>query len=269
MNECFPALIRIEYRDVDDCIARQKLQCVKSFGAPSTGLTPSYASACAAAYRSAACAGVIPAPDACRPPAGALPAGAPCAEDAQCAGRICNVERSAACGYCGERKELADGALCVYTSDCKDDSFCASGVCTSGGGPEGSACNTTEIPLGPYCAKGLFCGGKVCVRIGDFEGAPCSTTQPCDTQKGLLCSGSTRKAVTAVGTGETCGRSVGCAASGSCPASGDGIEQCLPAALDGEACIPENTSTPTGKHCKPPARCVDGACTIVDPATCK
>src|SRR5688500_11228813 len=70
--ECFPFAIKATYKDANDCIARQKDQCVKSLNAPSTGANPSNLSACASAISGAICDDVLKQPDACKTPAGSL-----------------------------------------------------------------------------------------------------------------------------------------------------------------------------------------------------
>lgn len=259
--ECFPFAIKAAYKDANDCIARQKDQCVKSLNAPSTGANPSNVSACATAISAATCDDVFKQPDACKTPAGSLADGAPCADGAQCQGRACNKTGDSDCGACAKR--IPAGGDCS-TGQCDDGLTCASnGKCVAPGGA-GSSCGESQPCLTPLvCSKGT-CGK------GGAAGAACSAEEPCNSLGGLGCdpASKTCKEVKFANPGETCGlvdgTFVGCAAGGDCNiASGTTSGTCQAALADGAACSED------GPGCQEPAECRNGVCTISDPGACK
>jgi hypothetical protein len=262
LQECYPLAIQLAYKDVNECMARQASQCVKSINAPSTGATAAYASDCAAAYRTLSCDKLTVAPDACKTPAGQLADGAPCGDGAQCTGRRCNKPTWATCGACSTK--VAAGGDCKATSDCDDSLTCAkNGKCVVPA-KAGAACGDTqpcEAPLG--CSK-----GTCAAPLG--AGASCAGGEACDAAQGLYCSQSSKTCtlIKFANPGEACRLTgaafVGCAGGGTCKAAaGTSVGTCQAAAADGASCATD------GATCEAPAQCLNGVCTIPDPGACK
>lgn len=262
LNECAPLLVRLSYKDVNDCVARQKDQCVKSANAPSSGATPSAVSACASAYSSATCDTVFGPLDACKTPAGQLADGAPCGDGAQCAGRRCNTTAGSQCGACTTK--AGAGANCDSSSDCDESLRCAqNGKCVAPS-KAGAPCGETQP-----CVAPLVCSKGTCAT-GAGAGASCANGETCDAVKGLFCESQSKvcKELKLAKAGETCGfvdgTIVGCEAAGKCKVTtGQMTGTCQAAVADGAAC------TADGPDCQAPADCVNGVCTIPDPLACK
>jgi hypothetical protein len=262
ISECFPAAIRLSYKDAAECISRQKTQCVKSLNAPSTAATPAYVSGCASAISAASCDDVFKQPDACKTPAGTLADGTPCGDDAQCTGRTCNKTGDTNCGACGQR--VAAGGDCTK-GKCDDGLSCAeNGKCVAPGAA-GATCGENQPCLTP-----LVCANGTCAKGGE-AGAACSEAAPCNAFKALACDSASKtcKEVKLANPGETCGVVNGafvlCAAGGDCKTAGatSPTGTCQAALADGAAC------TTDGPSCQEPAECVNGVCTVSDPGTCK
>lgn len=261
LNECLPFAVKAAYKDAAECITRQKSQCVKSLSAPSTGLTPAFVSGCASAYSSATCNDVLKQPDACKTPAGSLADGTPCGEDSQCVGRACNTNGISNCGACSTR--VAAGGDCTGGKKCDDGLSCApNGKCVAPAGA-GTACGDNQP-----CQTPLVCSKGTCSE-GAAAGASCADGEACNAFKGLLCdpTSKTCKELKVANPGETCGlvdgSFVACGAGGKCKTGTGGSGTCQAPVADGAAC------TADGPGCQEPAECVNGVCTINDPAACK
>jgi hypothetical protein len=252
LQECTPNAIAIAYKDANDCIARQKPQCVKAVNAPSTGATPSVVSDCAGAYRAATCDDFFAQPQACRTPAGALADGAPCGEAAQCTGRRCNKPTGSICGACAPR--VPAGGDCKSTSDCEDTLICGPTKCVVPS-KAGEACGGTAP-----CAAPLLCSKGTC-GAGVGAGESCADGEAC--KSGLACEPSSKvcQELSFAKPGEACGlvsgSIVGCAGGAVCK------DTCVAPAADGASC------SAGGAPCQAPASCLNGVCTIPDPGSCK
>lgn len=261
LQECLPFAIKIAYKDANECITRQKSQCVKALNAPSTGATPANVSGCASAISGASCDDLFKQPDACKTPAGTLADGTPCGDDAQCQGRSCNKTGDSECGACGKR--VGAGGDCT-NAQCDDGLECAqNGKCVAPGAA-GAACGESQP-----CTAPLVCSKGTCAKGGE-AGAPCAEDQPCNAFKGLVCdpTANTCKELKTANAGEACGVVSGgfvlCASGGHCKTSSPGgAGTCQAAAADGAACGGD------GPGCQEPAECVNGVCTIPDPGACK
>jgi hypothetical protein len=257
--ECFPVFIKTSYKDANECISRQKSQCLKALAAPSTALTPGVVSTCASAYGSASCNDIFKLPDACKTPAGTLADGSPCGEDAQCSGRSCNITGDAACGACAKR--AGAGADCASTK-CDDGLVCASNDKCVAPGNAGATCGDNQP-----CQTPLVCSKGTCSE-GAAAGAACSQEEPCNLFKGLVCdpTSNTCKELKVANAGEACGfvggNFVTCGAGGDCNQNG-ATGTCRAALADGASCGAD------GPNCQEPAECINGVCTINDPGACK
>jgi hypothetical protein len=255
INECFPFAIKAAYKDTAECASRQKAQCVKSLSAPNTGATPAQLDACTSAYSGIACDGALKQPDACKTVAGTLADGAPCGEDAQCAGRACNKTGESNCGACAKR--VAAGGDCTGAK-CDDGLTCAQSSKCVVPGAAGASCGDNQP-----CDAFLVCSKGTCGQ-GAAAGGSCADGEACNVFKGLVCepTSKTCKEITVANAGEKCGLVDGafvlCASGGSCKSG-----TCAAPLADGASC------TADGAGCQEPAECLNGVCTISDPGSCK
>lgn len=264
LAECFPAFIKISYKDANDCVARQKSTCMKALSAPSTGATPELLSGCASSYSARSCNDIFKQPDAsdaCKTPAGSLADGAPCGDDAQCSGRACNITGDSSCGACAAR--IAAGGDCTK-GKCDDGLTCArNGKCVAPAAA-GSPCSDSQP-----CSTPLVCSAGTCAE-GGAAGANCGEDAPCNALKALFCDPTSNqcKELKIANAGEACGLVSGsfvtCSAGGNCKQGAGGSGTCQAAAADGAACNAEN-----GPGCQEPAECINGVCTVTDPGACK
>jgi hypothetical protein len=269
LEACAPFLIQTEFGDAASCKRRDQLLC-RSLLASGPGAGASNLEACAQAYAAASCDEIVSnkTPGVCDFHGSVAPGGA-CAETAQCsAGNYCNVALGMGCGVCAPR--LRTGATCSADADCLAGVVCAkagnaaTGSCTVPG-TQGAACDATHV-----CLATLACAAGTCTAtLG--AGAPCSTTQPCDFLHGLYCNRTNVCAqIQTPAAGAPCGLFANgtfavCVASGKCKmADGAATGTCEAPAADGVA----RCDAINGPPCLAPAACVNGACTLPDPAAC-
>jgi hypothetical protein len=241
LMSCTSFVLGVLYGDEPTCEKRVLASCVPSFGAAGTSATPAKTSACEQSLSSLACATFITGDlgPACKTEPGTVPQDGACAEDAQCATTFCARAPDAACGVCAPPTK--PGAACVRSS-------CSAGmVC-----PSGQSTCITPVP------------GKV--------DDACTAQEQCDLAHAVGCNTTSGKclALTLASGQASCGANAivptsyaVCPSSGICSALIAG--KCAAAAADGAAC----STSDSGPHCLPPARCVGGKCTLVDPTTCK
>ena len=194
---------------------------------------------CATAFYSEPFACVVP---------GRAPDGAPCAFNAECAGRYCR-RVGAACGLCSRLpalgEECADGILCDAGLVCKAHR-CVRPPAV------GESCDRDCAP--PYvCAKGK------CVRPASAD-EHCDVlgvkAPDCDPLGGIECFDGTCSRPIIVGVGESCGGVRRCKGRSFCD---DGV--CVPEGEDGLPCDAQ-------RSCARPLRCIDGTCVRLSRARC-
>lgn len=264
LEECFPIAIRASYKDVAQCKERQTSSCLKIFNAPGSTVTPEKADACTSGYNALSCEALLAgsSPEACRF-AGTLTDGTPCGDGAQCTGRNCRKTGGNTCGACSTRG--AAGATCQASGDCLDELTCAGGKCVAPA-KAGAACSTNQP-----CEASLRCANGTCAQPL-AAGTTCESgaNDACDRLKGFFCDPTAKvcKEVKFANAGEACGlvngTFVACAAAGHCKTGANGQGTCQAAAADGQPCDTKN-----GPSCIEPADCVNGVCTLPDPAACK
>jgi hypothetical protein len=269
LEACAPFLIQIQFGNLMACKQRSQMIC-PSLLASGPGARSSNLEACAQAYAAVSCDDVV----SNKPPGacdfhGSAAAGAVCAVTAQCsAGRYCSFSGGKSCGVCSPL--FGSGGSCSADSDCQSGLVCpkpnnaATGSCTVPGA-QGAACDGTHT-----CLATLGCSAGTCTpTLG--PGAQCSTTQPCDSLlRGLYCNRLNLCAqITTVAPGVACGLFADgtarfCSAGGKCKmADGAATGTCEAPAADGASCDATN-----GPLCLAPALCINGACTLPDPASC-
>jgi hypothetical protein len=253
---------------MQECLARQALQCTSAFRAPGSGHSLATEQKCVDAFAAYSCADFFASnsPDVCQPP-GARLNGAGCAFNAQCRTGFCTGERRAQCGTCAP--EPAVGASCA-ASDCGRGQSCdATSMTCKAPGASGDQCDSNDD-----CGYGLVCAGNAaaggagtCKPAVEDPGAACGGMLPvCDGAQGLFCGGATGAkkciATTFVAAGAACGllapdSFAGCTAAACYTATGlagaGEMGICEANAADGAAC-----DTVAGPQCEFPARCVLG-----------
>jgi hypothetical protein len=263
-HSCSNPYLQVTYGDLDTCVARLKLGCQPALDAPGTSVTTSQIASCASALSARSCEDTFgPAPPApCRPLSGELADGVGCANDNQCQSTYCK-KQGKACGVCSKR--VSAGEACESDDDCEWELSCAGQVCAKYVNV-GESCDTNHPCLPPSECN----SSGTCAKRGG-PGASCDpAAQDCDLYQGLYCDlGKTCKQVGIVKDGEACGLVDGtfaiCARSGKCKGGTLLVKgTCLAAASDGGSC-----DLVQGPNCLPPARCVDGACKLEDPAACR
>jgi hypothetical protein len=243
LQTCSTFVMNVAYGDLATCKQRWVLNCVPNFGVTGTSATPTRTSACAQSMAALTCPTFLSGDlgTACATGAGTVAQGGPCGDDAQCASTFCARAPDAVCGTC--QAATMAGDPCVQSS-C---SVSTNTVCPAG--------KTT-------CIK------PVAGKVGDS----CIGHEQCDVGHQVGCNPTNSRciALTLATAGGACGAdslfptSVGvCPASGTCSAVLSG--RCSAVGTDGASC----STSDTGTHCMPPARCVSGRCTLPNPTMCR
>lgn len=286
-SQCAAGIVDEVYGDTTTCIDRASSQCEQALALNDTGDTPDFVDRCAKAYDAVSCSDAFDnnLPAACkRTTFGKVGDGGACGTDGQCMSGVCQTTLTTGCGICIE--PVAVGAACKATSDCQAGLVCAAAtssgaVCVAPAG-EGQTCSTTTLPIVP-CQSGLLCNGGSCVAPLAAGSAcdPSPGKSLCDGASGYYCNSKQTRCVLATFAqpGQPCGLDIGtgnvtaCAGGGT---TGTGLGTCMnidkttlqgtcaAAAADGAAC--DNTK---GPFCLPPALCMNGTCTVVDPSSCQ
>lgn len=267
LNECVPFFVNAFIGDQTTCLERYKKSCAPTFTATGSSATPAQTAQCAAAAKTMTCDDALSRklPEACRTTPGTLDDGAPCGVDSQCKNKLCRTTKGAACGACS--KTGGSGSACQRDEECDYELSCVQGKCIAKG-KAGASCTITDECLGT-----LGCSDGVCATPL-AAGAACTIKKdqnPCSFAQGQYCH-PRDKVCAQVGTaaaGGQCELSAEqitiCSAGATCSISGGAVGQgtCQAPAADGATC------SDTGPSCLAPARCVNGVCTISDPAACK
>jgi len=259
LEVCAPVSLQVGYGDEDRCVARSRPACAAALSAPGTGATPDSLRRCAEAYDSAACDDVVVG----RPPracavAGALAAGAPCVDDAQCASAHCRVPADRACGSCVARGAVGDA--------CDSDRDCQYGLVCYFSCLEPVALGAPCDGMTRQCPQTLVCYDYACSRPAD-RGAPCDPrADRCDRDHGLYCDPDSKSCspLSVVDVGGACGAGTLCRGGSCATDEATGASRCVANASDGEPC-----DAAGGPVCALPSRCVEGLCRLLDPARCR
>lgn len=283
--ECASPTLSVIYGDVTTCASRAAASCEKSLALKDTVDTPDFAEKCSQTYATSSCGDVVdnnPAPDCKRTKFGLIADGSVCGTAGQCASGVCQIDGTTGCGKCVE--PAPNGQACQSTSDCQSGLVCAAtttGAACIAPAASGATCSTTA-PIIP-CQQGLICNGTTC-QAPLAAGSACDATPGkslCDGANGYWCTpkGTRCVSVKFAPAGKACGYDqttgdltvcTGGGAGGAALGACQNIDQqtlqgtCAAAAADGATC-----DAAKGPYCTPPALCIGGACTVVDPATCK
>lgn len=291
------------------CLSRVSIACTQAVSAKGTSRTDSAFAACGDAIAGASCGGLArssiveflerhdnpfqyaPPLRACRFDLGPLTEGAACRDVWQCESGFCPACQCAP-------NSGQPGKACISGFECYPDAFCVGDPgntqCVKGQ-PTGSPCSGTE-PCGDVVGPYLNCLNGVCAippaYVEGAEGASCPYPNPyCGP--GLLCSkaglcvkrGQAGDACSGVGTKDTCGAGMRCAATQTCAplkvlkqgdacvdSATDVICGGLGALCQNGVCVgPIDDGAPCaipGAGCLWPGACTSGVCALSDPA-CK
>jgi len=231
--------------------ARFVAACENLMALPGTSFTPAFAEACADAVPTVGCVPIELQYGACATQPGALPVGAACQQDSQCASTICSA--SGECGTCLPTVP-AGGDCSALGSMCVAGTGCDRGTCTA---PTIAKLGETCDDNWTFCEKNSICWNGVC-------SPPQGLNEPCfrwsDCEAGLQCSNPTLQGGTCISgptptyasSGAACSADVPClvgicsdATNGTCP---------IPIA-DGQPCNPTS-----GTPCDAWSMCIDGTC---------
>jgi hypothetical protein len=259
---CSPRAVDSLYGDVQTCASRLSLSCVMGLATPDAITSTFGVVACADALANVDCNALLEngLPDMCQLAPGARADGSTCGSDAQCASTRCARATVAdSCGTCAPLA-AAEGA-CQVPGDCSRGLVCTADNHCRAPAAVGGTCDDDHP-----CRYPLLCDGGRCAQ-GLAAGATCSiNADRCDRYAGQYCNVSNRcESWLNAAVGQPCGYTSGayhfCTASASCsePVSGGTCQAALP---DGAAC------SASGASCLPPARCVDGACSLAMPGAC-
>ena len=273
------------YGDLGTCVARMRLACLGSLGAPDTAATAVRTEACATELPALTCDDLFngkPQGD-CTTPVGPLAVGVPCQYNGQCQTSFCHVPHGVACGTCAGIPTAGDA--CSETAECGPYNM----ECVKATGETAGTCQP-PLASGGACDKdhacgfGLSCVGATakvagaCQAAGATVGADCDpkrkTGPGCEGTSGLGCDDATSKCVVAtfVQDQQACDNKTAlCGGGGRCViASGATAGTCFLPAADGKACGLDD-----GAPCLAPARCIvaagqaRGTCELPDAAACK
>jgi hypothetical protein len=274
-QSCDPRGFEVAFADLASCVARLQLPCPIIASAPGSGYSAGSIESCATAMASTSCADFLNnvGPTACRI-RGSLPLGAPCVDDAQCAGVDNFCSMNGRCGVCAPRKPLTDVndpfafGSCARNEGCQDSLVCTLSLCAQPL-PAGATCDLTHPCQWPSACVGTTCGPAT---LG--AGAPCDLyASGCDPNQRLVCADEDIDVciqIPAVHRGEVCGLMgnlvTQCLDGMICDVlSGDYLGTCQPPLADGAPC---DDAATVYDRCQPPASCTDGFCNLIEPLAC-
>jgi hypothetical protein len=268
-NDCASLYVTLTYGDEATCETTAHQACLTSLNAPSTAATPGQLETCGRDLGAVSCTDALSrnTPTSCQPTGGPIANGMACGDNWQCASGRCAVPDDAVCGVCADL--AGAGATCVHDDDCEHGLSCTNKVCVARG-VAGAACDKNHP-----CANPNVCNGETATAQGTCgpaaaPGADCSTAS-CSLLDGYFCHPTNKvcQAFTIAQPGEPCGR------------VNDGLVLCAGSLLACNRAVPTDKTgvcpalvAPGGScsataPCAPGAKCIAGACTIADPASCR
>jgi hypothetical protein len=271
LQSCAPFLVQLEYGSVSTCEQVTQGPCTEALGANGVTASTSEVESCAQGYTGASCSDLESnnTPSACQVH-GSLAAGTACGSAIQCSGdSYCNIGTNSTCGVCAAL--VAAGGSCQAESDCEKGLVCHTATGATAGTcvapvAQGASCTAGGTP----CAFPDVCTGGTCQAAGG-AGAQCDPAAGnCDITQGLYCGqNSVCTKATIVSAGQACGLVNGtyalCGSGSTCTLSGTtGMGTCAAAAANGASC----GANGAGAACMPGAACVNGVCTVANPASC-
>jgi hypothetical protein len=247
---CAPFLSTTTLGSPPSCTRSLTVHCLASMGLGGSARTPSVIASCADAIEAAPCDAFLGAfPEACAPPPGELPVGAPCAFDEQCRTTFCAREPDTACGACAPAPVA--GQACTLGACARGLACNGAGTCVKPGSL-GDACGANEP-----CARLTFCSdGRCVVRRRTGEG--CAGFGQCDAFGASTCAANSICIDTKLARqGEPCSLTANelvlCEAPYRCI-----DDRCQPAKPEGAACGAAGAHECAGYR----AECLRGRCVV-------
>ncbi len=243
--------------DEPSCRIVQAASCELDFSYADTGLSPQWATDCAAARDSQACDAQTPA--ACSEPTGARAAGQACADDIQCASRDCDPAFGESCGTCAVATQSAGQECNSSDKQCLPGLYCA-GTCVQ------------PIPIGSSCVEGDLCADAApCVNgtctIAAGKDQPCTAGQYCAPLYKCIAGTCQLSNLLEPQPDKVCGYGGGVASCGvGYYCAGQGTSgTCQPQGVEGDSC---GSAVLTTGPCVEPFVCSDGTCVRASAPSC-
>lgn len=269
LNECAPALVKLNYGSVEECSTRFAIACKDAVNAPGSGLTAAAITGCVAALPGATCEDLIYRKVAACNAKGTRTNGMACGTNEQCTTGYC-TQSASACGVCSAL--VAAGDACMVTDDCEPGLECSADNHCVVPGTAGTVCSETQ-----GCKYGLYCkpasaGAQTgsCVNAAKDPGLDCTKeyASSCNILKGIFCDSASGKCANLgfVAPGEPCGlvsgKFVFCS-KGECAYPDATATQgtCGALAADGASCGATTA-------CEIPAECISGKCKLPSSSAC-
>jgi hypothetical protein len=275
-ESCAPFAVTVLFGDMATCTSVAKTGCLGSLQATQTAATPDVFMKCSSDLKMASCADVLShnTPPTCRPKGGTVGNGMVCGDDWQCMSGRCNIPATATCGVCASLAPA--GGSCPQNSDdeCEFGLVCADNLICVAPGAAGAACDVNHPCAAPYVCQGATTTAQGTCAMGGAVGDTCTSDQGCSIVEGTWCTRAAPRTCAKIGAAEVgmaCGF-LGVGEFALCKAGGPGggcsvptgaiMGTCPRRAAPGEAC---SAMTP----CKVGATCINGLCTVREPAACR
>ena len=272
-ESCAPFAITVLFGDTATCTSVAKAGCLGSLKATMTAATPDVFLKCSADLKMASCSDVLShkTPPSCQPKGGTVGNGMACGDDWQCMSGRCVIADNSTCGVCASLSPA--GGPCPRDTDdeCEYGLVCADNLICVAPGAGGAACDANHPCAHPNVCQGATMTAQGTCAMGGAAGDACTSDQGCSISQGLWCTRAVNRTCAAIGTAEP-GMPCGflgltqfslCKGGGACNvATGSAMGTCPRVGMPGEAC---SASLP----CKPGALCVNGLCTVREPASCR
>jgi hypothetical protein len=276
-ESCAPFAITILFGDTATCNSVAKTGCLGSLQATKTAATPDLFMKCSADLKAASCADVLShkTPPSCQPKGGTVGNGMACGDDWQCTSGRCAIAENSTCGVCASL--VPAGGSCPRDTDdeCEYGLVCADNLTCVAPGMAGALCDVNHPCAHPYICKDATMSAPGTCAMGGAPGDACTSDLGCSITQGLWCTRAASRTCAAIGAAEAgmaCGflgltqfslcKGGGAAGGGCIVPTGMVMGTCPRLAMPGEAC---SAMAP----CKAGAICVNGLCTVREPASCR
>jgi hypothetical protein len=275
---CAPFAIDIIFGDMATCIDVAKTGCLGSLQATKTAATPDIFLKCGQDVKMTSCEEILvhKPPMSCRPKGGTVGNGMVCGDDWQCTSGRCSIPDNATCGVCANPAPAGGSCPTKTDDECEYGLVCADNMLCVAPAAAGAACDANHPCANPNVCVGATATAQGTCTMGGAAGAACTSDQGCSLLQGLWCTRGTNRTCAPVGMADPgmpcgflsttsfslCKGSGGGDAGGCNVATGAVMGTCFPLAMPGNACSDT-------VHCKAGAKCVNGLCTVREPASCR
>jgi hypothetical protein len=273
-DSCAPFALGVLFGDMATCTSVAKASCLGSLQATSTAATPDVFLKCSADLKMAECSDVLShkSPPSCQPKGGTVGNGMACGDDWQCMSGRCALADNSTCGVCASLSPA--GGACPRNTDeeCEYGLVCAGNLVCVVPGAGAAACDANHPCAFPYACRDATMTAQGTCAMGGAAGDSCTSDQGCSFAQGLWCTRAASRTCGAIGMAEpgmACGF-LGVTQYSVCKGGGSGCNvptgmlmgTCPRLGMPGDACSPTAA-------CKAGATCVNGLCTVREPASCR